>query len=298
MDRRDFDALTRLFASPHTRRTAFTAVVGAVLFGQDAQTVAAAQEVEDEHHRRRRRRRRHRPGRSGGCKGIGRFPSARRPCCPGLIIDVNGLCASPTCASCPPCQRCTTTCVVDFSQNGRCCPGGICVDGVCTPCPAGQRCSGNQCHCDGLSCPGGCCTAFGTPAGICQPGTDNRVCGSGGNLCGVCATPTPFCVGQACQACSANSCPNGCCRATTGTCEAGNEATACGTSGGVCATCSGQTPTCRGGTCVCTATSCTSGCCDGTNCQPGNSLATCGPVGGMCFRCPATATSCTGGVCV
>jgi hypothetical protein len=217
MDRKQFDAATRLFASKQSRRAAIVAFVGATLFGQDPESIEAAQDVEAEHHRRRRRRNRRRNRNRDRCKQSGQFPSAKRPCCQGLVLDPTGRCAE--CASCLPGQRCVT----------------------------------GQCVCDSRSCPTGCCTSVGTPGGTCQPGTDNDVCGNGGFTCTMCLNPTPVCVGQVCGQCSAsNLCrsPNRCCDTATGTCQPGTENTACGPAGGVCGPCPAATPRCVNRVCV------------------------------------------------
>ncbi len=267
MDREHFDALTRLFAAKGSRRAALSALVGAALFGSDPDATDALQDLRGEHRRRRRRRGRRRGRR--GCKGAGRWPSFRKSCCPGLVLDATGRCAVP----CGP--------------DGTCCPGGRCTGGVCHPCPWGQRCNGNQCVCDGQSCPHGCCDAQGN----CQAGTTDSVCGNLGNACLACANPNPVCSNQSCTTCTAERrCPGGCCDIPTGTCQPGSAATACGSVGGTCATCSGEAPTCgASGVCVCTATSCATGCCDGTVCQTGNSNDACGN-SGICDVCTGTAT--------
>lgn len=231
MDRQHFDALTRLFAVRGSRRAAISALFGAALLGSGPDSAEALQDVSDEHRRRRRRGRGRRRGGHGrhGCKRAGRRPTHRKPCCPGLVLDAAGRCAAPC------------------SPEGTCCPGGLCTNGVCRPCPFGQRCVGNQCICDGQSCPNGCCDA----QGICQSGNTNSDCGSGGALCAICINPNPVCSNKTCTTCAVDRpCPSGCCDVATGTCEPGTETTACGSSGGVCATCSGTTPTCTGGACV------------------------------------------------
>ena len=274
MDRDQFDALTRLIATKGSRRAALTALLGATLFGTDLESADALQDVSGEHRRHRRRGRR-RGRRRDRCKSAGGWPRRRRPCCAGLVVDASGRCAAPC-------------------SSGTCCATGPCVNGVCGFCPSGQRCVGNQCVCDGGSCPGGCCDA----QGVCQRGTRNEQCGNNGLACAACATPTPYCVGQVCQACSASICSNGCCDAATGICQAGTTATACGGSGGVCAACSGETPSCSGGKCVCTVGSCTSGCCNGTSCQPGTSNEVCGANGAACVACGGGTPTCnplTGG---
>jgi hypothetical protein len=198
MDRRDFDALTRLVASTHSRRTALTALVGGVLFGHDPNSAEAAQEVAAERQRRRNRDR----DRKQNCRPAGGFPSSRRPCCSGLKIDADGRCSS------------------------------------CKSCAAGQRCVGNQCQCDGQSCPSGCCTASGSRSGTCQQGNVASECGTGGGACLTCSGTTPICTGSRCVCdAAARSCVNGCCDGVT--CQPGTAHEACGAKGQACSACSG-----------------------------------------------------------
>ena len=49
MDRNQFDAITRFFATPHSRRAGLTALLGTALFGHGPETVESAEGVEAEH---------------------------------------------------------------------------------------------------------------------------------------------------------------------------------------------------------------------------------------------------------
>lgn len=210
MVRGHFDALTRLVASKHSRRAALAALVGGALFGHGPETTAAAkkaksaktaqsaqsaQDVTGEADRRRRPRRRDR-----GCKQAGGFPSPRKPCCPGLVLDASGACSG------------------------------------CPSCAAGQRCVNNQCLCDAQSCPSGCCTAVGTSGGTCQQGSAANQCGTGGRVCVACGGTTPTCNGNICLCNAATqSCVNGCCDGVA--CQPGTASTLCGGVGRACVSC-------------------------------------------------------------
>jgi hypothetical protein len=205
--------------------------------------------------------------------------------CPDGCCDVNGFCEPGqnnfACGDfgnfCQNCSTFGTTCVGQQCENitvdsGTCnaftCPGGCCdVNGFCE---AGQdtfSCGdfGNACRncstfglmcvaqdcsfiesgtCGPQTCPGGCCDALG----VCEGGSVNTACGSGGNSCVSCSQLGDVCgLGHTCQAppppCSAATCPNGCCDAS-GLCEAGFLDTACGQAGATCANCSASGSTC------------------------------------------------------
>lgn len=103
-------------------------------------------------------------------------------------------------------------------------------------------------------------------------------------------------------ACSASSCPTGCCDAN-GTCRTGNDTRACGAAGGRCSDCVAQ------GFSVCTASrvcgrddpscgplSCPNGCCSGESgrqrCLAGNEATACGIGGGTCNDCADQGRAC------
>jgi hypothetical protein len=221
MDRGHFDSLTRRLAATHSRRAALTTLIGAALFGlapDPAETAKNNNSSKEKRRRKRDRKRDRKRNRDKKCTQSGGFPTGDRPCCAGLVVDVNGRCAG------------------------------------CSSCAAGQRCVGNQCQCDSQSCPTGCCTAFGTPSGTCGQGSSPTACGTGGALCLTCGGTTPTCTGSSCVcSASAQSCVNGCCDGVA--CQAGTSNTVCGALGRACTVC-GSTQTCLplqggiGGACV------------------------------------------------
>lgn len=109
----------------------------------------------------------------------------------GGDVDL-GTCGAATCAGCcqqgrcldaprfPTCGAAGSTCELCGDRGDRCDANGACSCAGFAACAAGQRCQGNQCLCDGQSCPTGCCrnnlcvaSAFPT-------------CGTGGVTCGAC----------------------------------------------------------------------------------------------------------------
>ncbi len=204
-------------------------------------------------------------------------------------------CDSTTC----PAGCCTSTlggsCVLFQAQsNGQCGIAGA----VCAACGLGQHCptSGTDvgyCLCDGVSCPGGCCTSFHSGTCIAYGSQSNSQCGAGGGTCAACAG------GQRCNTasglcqCDATSCPSGCCTTTgNGTCVAyaSQSNGQCGSAGAMCGGCAtGQR--CNGsGQCVCDGTSCPSGCCTATvggTCKAyaSESNSSCGRAGAICAAC-------------
>ncbi|MBE2253081.1 MAG: hypothetical protein IAE78_26345 [Myxococcus sp.] len=150
--------------------------------------------------------------------------------------------------------------------------------------------------CDRSTCTG-CCD----PTGECLPGTSRNFCGSGGVVCGVCASPqrcrAGACVvptdgglgdaGPMLENCSAG------CRDGQLDCQPGNLPEACGLDGGVCQQCS---PLDRCDFGRCTSMSC-SGCIDALgSCRAGNEAFACGPAGALCQAC-APGEACSSGAC-
>jgi hypothetical protein len=179
---------------------------------------------------------------------------------------------------------------------------------ICVECAAGLDCVNQQCVCNAMSCPDGCCD---TAAGPCLPGNVDANCGDGGVICVACPSGQD-CVNQQCV-CNATSCPNGCCTngpGNPGSCLPGNSNANCGDGGELCETCpTGET--CVDGDCVCNATSCPNGCCDTAAgpCLPGTANDNCGDNGVICVACPmgqtcvdqqcvgCNATTCPNGCC-
>lgn len=101
--------------------------------------------------------------------------------------------------------------------------------------------------CNATTCPDGCCDS----QGMCQSGTDDRACGSGGQTCVTCMGSDTCGGGGAPQTCGvsndggpdagcdSNSCPNGCCD-SQGMCQSGTDDTACGSGGQGCVACMGS----------------------------------------------------------
>jgi hypothetical protein len=101
--------------------------------------------------------------------------------------------------------------------------------------------------CDAASCPSGCCAQ-----GACVEGTANNQCGKGGQVCLDCGAVSLACTNQACAMvqpkCTAQTCPNGCCKDDM--CEQGLSDQACGTGGEACKDCSAQSLACVNGLCM------------------------------------------------
>jgi hypothetical protein len=189
-------------------------------------------------------------------------------------------------------------------------------------------CAGDGCgECSAETCPDGCCDETGCRAptlehcgaagGACAPcdGSVADACTTAG-VC-ACGDGDPCGDGQACVdaacACTAASCPDGCCDGT-GCWERGPDT--CGAAGDACTACDdvaadrcsdegeclcGDLPPCgaglrcEGGACVCDGRSC-AGCCDEGECLDGNDPTACGSGGAACAACPE-GDGCTGGVC-
>ncbi len=96
-------------------------------------------------------------------------------------------CNASTCYGC--CQG--ATCITQ--TNDTACGFGA---GKCMPCTSKQTCKGGQCvetTCDSTNCSSGCCDS----AKVCQNGTTDSVCGTGGASCIAC-TSTQACLNQKC----------------------------------------------------------------------------------------------------
>lgn len=220
------------------------------------------------------------------------------------------------CTACDPqlADGCSSTGACTCSGNAGCSPGEYCVDGAC--------------YCGGSSCPNGCCQD-----GTCHDITSASFCGLNGSECvacevdradgcvdGQCACgdgaacgPNQVCVAHAC-ACTAASCPTGCCDGDTcatitfehcgdpgGPCTACDPVRADTCSGGDCLC--GDEPQCAEGQrcdptrgCVCDAASCT-GCCDAVGfCHDDDDPDACGSGGAECVVCTG-GQPCDSGVC-
>ncbi len=188
--------------------------------------------------------------------------------------------------------------------QGTCCPAGTaCANGVClcgtVSCPGGTVCANGACVCNAQSCPNGCCSNGPGQPGTCLPGDTNQNCGTGGAICGGCASEN-VCVGQRCV-CNAQSCPDGCCAngpGQPGFCQ--NFDSACGRNGEPCVDCQANANACVDGICVCNGDSC-GGCCSNGSGNPGTceppSDTACGRFGAQCVACPA-GYACANGACV
>jgi len=127
MDRGRFDALTRLFASRHSRRAALTSLVSAALFARDRESADVAQGVEAERRRRRR------------------GPSCRLVRC----ASTNPICRKGACL----CNAATASCGTGCCNGDDCQPGtvpaacgangtacAVC-SGACNTIPSGGACA-------------------------------------------------------------------------------------------------------------------------------------------------------------
>jgi hypothetical protein len=266
-------------------------------------------------------------------------PCCRRDAQPGPTCQTAGDCPDHECQT-KSCQngQCAYTPVVDGSdptgqcrthccESGCCNPGatscnalGLCCvpncagrncgddgcGGSCGACPAGGVCDdiSGVCLCTRQSCPNGCCTNGPGNPGICQPGTTNQSCGSGGGACRQC-TAQEQCEDGVCEpavcigSCTQDSdCPdlrNCVCNRAEGTCCARNcTGKVCGSDGcgGTCENLCPPNTVCGpdGTTCLCTAESCPNGCCSnglgnpGT-CEEGDTNEHCGRLGESCQTC-------------
>jgi hypothetical protein len=267
--------------------------------------------------------------------------------CPAGCCDSTGTCRGgdlrTQCGTAgSACQNCQTSCFGGQCafppEAGRCdgltCSGccdaaGACqmgladtqcglFGGLCQNCSqSGQQCSAQRCVsapdaavCNEQTCPFGCCDALGK----CQPGSSNSTCGAFGDLCQNCAQqPGTQCFGQQCQsgidagACSAITCPTGCCD-SFGYCQQGLTGLACGGLGTNCQNCLDLGGGCSAlqqcvvlssdGGSGCNQQTCLFGCCDGSGlCQPGFMSDQCGGGGQLCLNCTALGGQCLGRAC-
>jgi hypothetical protein len=94
----------------------------------------------------------------------------------------------------------------------------------------------------------GCCLNGQT----CMPGNTEAACGFGGLACQVCGS-TDLCISATCQPqtpqCSAATCADGCCDATSGTCIKPPTDAKCGLGGATCQAC-GSDEECKTGACT------------------------------------------------
>jgi hypothetical protein len=177
------------------------------------------------------------PGTCNGC-----CTANQTICVPGTTRQACGSGGAP-CATCSGQQVChNAQCCTPNCAGKQCGPDGC--GGSCGNCQQGQRCQNGQCVCDAQSCASGCCDAIA----VCQPGTANQACGTGGNRCATCGSGQG-CINRTCAVCNAATCPQGCCAANN-TCQPGNTFQNCGGPGGErCAACS-NTQTCQNRQCV------------------------------------------------
>jgi hypothetical protein len=151
--------------------------------------------------------------------------------------------------------------------------------------------------CDPQSCSQGCCTADKE----CVTSPTNTQCGRSGGLCIDCTQGGGTCTvkgnGAYCElpaACSAASCPSGCCEKQL--CWTGASDLVCGAGGAPCVDCTvgGQTCVAQActGTVTCDAQSCATGCCRAGKCLEGTSDFACGTGGAVCLDCTGSGQSC------
>ncbi|MBZ5637609.1 MAG: hypothetical protein LAO51_02510 [Acidobacteriia bacterium] len=270
---------------------------------------------------------------NGVCQcGSGPACSAGQQCVNGACVCnatscASGCCSGTTCTAPPNPSACGIggAACFDCGLTGDACLGGVCRCDGGSACGSGQRCFNGTCICDPISCPLGCCsgTTCATPSA--------SACGIGGVGCVNCGMVADSCVDGVCRcdggsacgagqqcvngacACSATSCPAGCCSGTT--CTAPPDPSACGIGGAACIDCGltgdacvggvchcdggsacGSGQRCFNGTCICDPISCPLGCCSGTTCTTPSASA-CGIGGVACLDCGMTADSCVNGVC-
>ena len=174
--------------------------------------------------------------------------------CDGCCANANTICAP---GNTPPGlrqrRRALRTCGgQQVCHNGQCCTpnctGRYCgpdgCGGSCGNCAAGQRCDNGRCVCDDAKLPQRLLRCQRRlPAGDREPGLRRRR-----RACATCPSGQG-CINQACAACNAQTCPQGCCAADH-TCQPGNAFQHCGGPGGAaCAGCS-DTQTCQNRQCV------------------------------------------------
>jgi hypothetical protein len=221
----------------------------------------------------------------------------------------------------------------DSTDCAGCCSGDLCFAGsdpnmcgmrgqACGSCASnGLTCVGQQCQppppvrCGPANC-NGCCLGPVT----CLPGNVQTNCGTGGGQCVSCSSLAPqpeVCVilgggrfGGLCQrqpppACSAATCPKGCCDAF-GNCQTGTAPRACGSGGGTCQNCGPLGEVCSNQQCAppvseggaCDGTTCPGGCCDAQGkCQVNGSATQCGFGGAACQNCAQGGEQCIKGQC-
>jgi hypothetical protein len=249
---------------------------------------------------------------AGACTCGGGFQcSAGQQCSGGACV-----CNTSACTGC--CNAFTNQC--DPGNTDTSCGSG---GGPCRTCGTGQVCDGGSClgtGCSRANCPTGCCGAGGcvSPPTAAECGIDSSNCfdcttllGSHGvpvaNTCSAggscsCGGGAVCGEGQECLAtgcaCTARSCPFGCCD-ITGTCieSTQQDFERCGIGGAACHLCA-NVAACNEGVCgICRLDSCDGGCCAGSGCAvsdflhcglPGHSCVACDPF--VSDRCSANGT--------
>ncbi|MGH7280471.1 MAG: hypothetical protein ACRELY_03025 [Polyangiaceae bacterium] len=218
------------------------------------------------------------------------------------------------------CSREVTSCDQASCPNGCCLTtidGQFCVDGTspdacgddantcvdCTTTGVGNTCDPLTHSCTAQTCYSNSCSGCCTDTGECHTGTDQTICGNGGNSCTDCTATGGSCdpsdagSGGSCVAnpptCNSVSCSDGCCVGPD-TCVHGVDETdnACGLNGVQCENCGGEGKICQSNACTmipCAVTCTTSnGCCspDGV-CHAGFLNNACGEGGAACVDCGA-----------
>jgi hypothetical protein len=183
----------------------------------------------------------------------------------GHDADVTQPCGPDNCAGC-----CDSDGACQAGSSDLACGGG---GGACITCAGDRRCEAGACvdtppACSPDSC-NGCCDGD-----VCESGTAEEACGSGGFLCEACGS-TETCEGGFCvEMCGPNNC-SGCCD-VNGNCVDGSADYACGVGGLDCAPC-GVDEACSLGECIDVACQSTcNGCCSGDVCLGGTQDQACG----------------------
>jgi len=179
-------------------------------------------------------------GGSGGTAGSAGGTSGGSGGTAGGAMDA-GVCNATTCGD----GCCRTDGVCERRQRRNACgKGGL----ACTSCMGATTCEGDAGTC--VAC-NGCIDLAGT----CQPGNTPMLCGATGNQCISCQTGQTCmngqCMGSA-GACTAATCPSGCCSGTMCIERAQQNVSVCGNSGNACNSCASDCDrdagTCIGGT--------------------------------------------------
>ncbi len=216
--------------------------------------------------------------------------------------NCTGCCEGNVCVPAASSQSLATSCGGAVGRPGQACINCTRQPGF-TTCLAGTCVAPNPVACSAATCPQGCCTTSGADA-VCMQGTSATECGKAGAVCSSCGDPSmAVCSNQACvsvaSACSAATCPQGCCTGTgaDAICVVGTSATRCGTAGKLCDSCNTQQgeqcldQACRAPSGACNSTTCPQGCCSSAGptgvCLQGTSTAQCGLGGGVCGSCNA-----------